>query len=504
MISLQETTELYELGATWTAERRAVENDTIEDFSLSVAALLACLGEDREEDWWTRIVRPLKALRWRLATVPLPVNHPAVGVQEASDALVPLLRETVDTSPQTAPEAAAVADRLEHLWAAAADPLGDAVRSLTGVAAADTVAIVLTDARSSQAVEAAFTGHPVTTVAGLLRRTAQEVIAVGPSAWFDRKLLQAPRAGTFHFVYYAWLRDPQPQLDLMAHGSASLRCSIAPAPERPARPARATPVDPVEWVPHIEWDAVARAGRAGGPGGEPIEARLFTIASNEGIYLDARDGSEAFVAEVEDEITVRYRDVSEIRPGHYLIARTAGEADYIVPEADKLLGRDAKHLRALQHHMKDRLHAVAVELGVSGTARRLQALGSVRAADINNVRNWVSPRNIRTEDPSDFLAICRLIGEEDRFDSLWHAMGRVSSAHRDAGRTVRHRLVEELRKGDVIQLVGQGWADYDAEEIEGEGTLRVARVTGRAPDNEAIPRSRLRRLFSVSEDLWLG
>src|SRR4051794_20159441 len=99
MTSLQNVAELYEIAATWEGDRLLVEHAAIEQFSGAVSELLAALGEDQHEDFWAGITRPLKRLRWVLATVPLPVNDPALDVHAVADAVVPRLRQCKQTAP---------------------------------------------------------------------------------------------------------------------------------------------------------------------------------------------------------------------------------------------------------------------------------------------------------------------------------------------------------------------------------------------------------------------
>jgi hypothetical protein len=214
-----------------------------------------------------------------------------------------------------------------------------------------------------------------------------------------------------------------------------------------------------------------------------------------------KDGAQAYIAELEDEINVRQVPVSQLSEGTFLIVRAEGEGDYIRELADSLLGKRAAHLRAVQARWKEKL---AVELeahGAKAVCRRLTRLGAPRARE-DNVRRWASPDSIRPNDPRDFAAICELIGEPA--DELWQAMSTIFAAHLQAGNEVRKLLVEEIRKADSAALLQRGWSDYDVESIEGEGALRVARIAGRAPDLADVPRSRLRKPFRVSEDLWLG
>jgi hypothetical protein len=312
------------------------------------------------------------------------------------------------------------------------------------------------------------------------------------------------------FVYPSWIRDTEPQEGLLAGSPQRARRSrISRAPARTSAPFdEALPLTPAEdWVPKADWRAISAAGqRRGGyeGGGEPVDAWLFALASGDGVYLEAGEGSRAYIAEIEeDDVSIHQELTSHIGAGDFIVLRTEGEGDYIRAVADSVLGRNASPLREMQASWKRDLAAKMNELGGRGLRRALESAGAVRATD-NNIRQWLRPDSIRTRDPADFSAITAVIGARERFRELWDAMGAIDSAHRRAGFQVRALLVDEIRRGDRSALAAQGWADFDVEEIEGEGALRVARVEGRAPETQRIGRSRTRRPFPIGRDLWLG
>ena len=503
MSTIARTNDLYELAAQWQADRLLIEHEAIEQFSSAVGAFVHALSDD--EEYWASVSRPLKRLRWRMATVPLPANHSAIGAQETCDALLPRLSRCKQQVPGLAALAEQIAHQLQDLCASEDDPLGDAVRRAAANSATDAV-LLLTDGSCAEEVGAAFRDELETmTTAQLLRSRVGAVIAAGPSCWFPRGLLQAPRAQRFTFMYFAWLRDRGPDLDLFVGTEERLRHALSPAPDRAVGDgATGAPQDADNWVPRIEWKAVEGAAKRNSEafGGEPLAAQLFLLASSEGVYLESRDGATAFVAELEDEVAVGQMPVADIRVGTFLVVRTAGDGDYVREIADRLLGTRSQHLRALQQRIKRLLAGNIAEHGTAAVARRLRRLGSLIANE-SNLRRWASPDSIRTHDFADFSAICELI-DEPGTKSLWDAMGELQAAHQQAGNEVRKLLVAEIRKADIMVLLQQGWADYDVDEIDGEGSLRVARVTGRAPDKAEVPRSRLRRAFPVRGDLWLG
>ena len=106
--------------------------------------------------------------------------------------------------------------------------------------------------------------------------------------------------------------------------------------------------------------------------------------------------------------------------------------DYIVPVADRVMGRAAKHARERQRYWKDKLRAVVSREGLLATSVLLLDHGS-QVANEQNVRNWMSYRNIRTQDKRDFIAIMRATGLEAETEQLWQEMGRIHRAHMRAG-----------------------------------------------------------------------
>lgn len=508
MTNFASTSDLYELASSWEGRSYLVEHAAIEAFSASVTRLLLELGDERNEDFWVPTIGPLKRLRWTLATTPLPISHPACNVRGTAEEVVPRLKNVGNFSPSLAAEADLIAEQLAALGSCDDDPLGDAVRQVTPEEPEDVV-LLLTDGRSVAEVNAAFGETSRTlTAPQLLRTVTRTVIAVGPptASWFPAEVLRAPRAQSFTFVYFGWLRATPPALDLLIGSEHHVRSALAPPPLREASQLEPHPPDAEDadgWKPSIQWPAVTRAAkRIDTEGyGEPVPAFLFVLVSGDGVYLEAKDGANAHVAELDEDINVRQAPIATLSDGDFLIVRTAGEGDYIRELADSILGRRATQLRNTQAHWKRKLATEIEQSGLHAVCGKLSSLGSNRASE-ENVRRWVSPDSIRTWDRADFAAICQLVDEP--VDQTWNAMADIAAAHQRAGQEVRRLLVNEIRQGDTASLLQRGWSDYDVESIDGEGTLRVARIAGRSPDVSEIAHSRLRKLFTISEDQWLG
>jgi hypothetical protein len=538
-----EVNALHDVAGAWQGERALVEHAQLEAFSQLVGKFCGALGESGEEGYWAPVVRMLKRARWDAATTPLPLSSPATGLAQAARDAMPRLRQCRRVAPELGPAADDLADRLVELAASVDDPLGDAIRAFVAAWIADrgaegaiigdgegatpraglsderstgrAIAVLLRNGRFSREVKSAISpyGPPIAVLTPgefLASWPLDLVIGVGPTAWFPPAVIRASRARRMVFVYPSWIRDAEPQERLLAGSPRrESRSRISRAPTRASVPFdEALPLTPAEeWVPKADWRAISAAGRrrAGDEtSGEPVDAWLFALASGDGVYLEASEGSRAYVAEFEgDDVSIHQELTSQIGPGDFTVLRTEGEGDYIRAIADSILGRNAAALREMQAGWKRALAVKMRDLGGRGLKRALDAAGAVRATD-NNIRQWLRPDSIRTRDPADFSAIMAVIGERERFRELWDGMGAIDSAHRKAGFQVRALLVEEIRRGDKSALAAEGWADFDVEEIEGEGALRVARVEGKAPNTERVPRTRTRRPFPIGRDLWLG
>jgi hypothetical protein len=555
-MSFADINALHETAARWHGERVLVEHADLEAYCQLTGSFCAALGQSAGDGYWEPVVRMLKRARWDASTTPLPLSTSAVGLALAARDAVPRLHRCREVAPELAAAAEEIAARLSALAASPDDPVGDAVRAvlawtptqpgdvlgsrqalgqalqgasrfspgspspferddgLQNSARRPAVAVLVRSLRYGTEVKAAFErargSVRVLTPQALTAGPPLDLIAaVGASAWFPAPVMRAPRALRIVFVYPAWIRDPEPQIGLLAGTERrSRRAAISHAPSRKTSPFDAalplTPAD--DWVPQTDWRAVSAAASRRPDyeaGHDSVDAWLYLLASGDGVYLEAGEGSRAYVVELEGDVSMHQELTSQIGPGDFLVLRTEGEGDYIRAIADSILGVRAVELREMQAWWKQCLGDRVRSAGWHSVRVALEAAGAIRAND-QNVRQWLRPDSIRTRAPEDFSAILEVIGARERFREIWDGMGMIDSAHRRAGFQVRQLLVDLLLRGDSSALEARGWADFDVVEIEGEGALRVARVEDRAPATERVPRSRTRRPFAVGEDLWLG
>lgn len=463
------------------------------------------------EDFLRPLVRDARTIRFELATSPLAFNDSAIGQRLSTAKYDGLLRKASLAYPEHIANAEELVTLLREILSSDANPLLDALEPFGGQG----IALVILKPRLADAVRAALRTRPKTRLVEVITPEAlrvpkiyQRLIVCGPTRWFPDYVFSAPRASELHVVSYRWQHAQwAPNSPFLAHAS-DVPAATAPG-SVPA--ARDGDVANENW-PDLDWEAIARRALEG-PNGEParqgqelLETRLFSLSGGFAVFLDVTNRSRSLVIDPAADGVQQVRRVfsDDIEPGTYLLLRTEGGGDYIVPLADQILAERAGPHRTMQRHWKERLRqvvAVSSETEASGrlmdVGLRLIDLGSQRA-DEANLRHWLSARSIGTGDKRDFQAIMGLIGLGSEADRYWSVTRQIRAAHHQAGSRIRRRLIEQVRAVDFGSTERQGRIDFVLPDAEG-GKLSAFLVEARAPTRTLVPAQKEGQLF-VRED----
>ena len=139
-----------------------------------------------------------------------------------------------------------------------------------------------------------------------------------------------------------------------------------------------------------------------------VGAWLFALASGEGVYLEATEGSRAYVVEFQEDVLVHQEPTSQIEAGDYVMLRTEGDGDYIRAIADAILGDKAPRLREMQATWKAELARNSLPVVPVASDELLTS----RASHVTdaNIRQWIRPDSIRPRDAANFSAVLAVIG----------------------------------------------------------------------------------------------
>src|SRR5208282_3171500 len=98
-----------------------------------------------------------------------------------------------------------------------------------------------------------------------------------------------------------------------------------------------------------------------------VPARLFALHGGYAVFLEEHQGSTCMVLDLaEDERSrVKRLATSDVEPDMFVLLRTEGGGDYVVPVADRILGQRAEQCRLAQQHWKLRLKTAVETYGLA-------------------------------------------------------------------------------------------------------------------------------------------
>jgi len=240
-------------------------------------------------------------------------------------------------------------------------------------------------------------------------------------------------------------------------------------------------LSPKELLPQVDYDAIIRivqkAQPRKGKGEDEVEARLFLLADDRAVLLDAAEETTSLVLDLAQEQAsrrIRRVSVGQVESGMFLLLRTQGAGDYIVEIADAMLGARRKELRELQTRWKQLLRDLVVSSGRDQVCQRLFRSGST-IANAMNLQNWISYRTIRPREKTDLSAIMACIGWSARADEVWEKMGHIDRAHRMAGHRIRKMLLKEVSHTNLHEMRSRSRLDFTIPNVE-SGSLSACLV----------------------------
>ena len=335
------------------------------------------------------------------------------------------------------------------------------------------------------------------------------LLIVGAPHWYPEHIIDAPRSPNIDIVVFEWIKVA---LNLREHFEEQLGVVHEPIRSVSSTQQIATDADQTSVIdlvmPSIDWSSISDRVRDNieTPDRADVKVNALLVKLAGDLYTSFLYSSSARVLVVDtttsgEALDLVYRDVSEIEAGDLVVLRTEGGSDLLVPIANRLLGKSANELRERQERWKAKISGKVQQSDLDTVVRRLRQLGGKRA-NANNVRNWMSLNNHRPQDYSDFLAIMRLIGEENKARLYWDGARSLERAHRKAGFVIRKLLLEQVRNADIISLQRTGRADFSLD-YEGSGTISVIRIEAVSPNVFEVPEYRIGQVFK-EESSWLG
>lgn len=520
-VSMEAAAEIYACKVSVEVEHRRVRHLQFRDFCFRVRHLLKALSETAADECWRPIVSTLKRYRFEASVVPAGFGNRCLMPPETIYKIdLQLSRCRRLFQPELAAEGAVLLETLKDLVAANDNPLLNELADSATPGLPLTIA--LKESRHIPVLEEVLVNRGLSHVMRVVSEAQlrggkcyERIACIGARSWYEDYVFRAPRAPRLIVVRFDWIHDTRPRGHIF-DGWERVRTTlnIQRRHEDKADPTVIRAVDvsdelieSEELVPRLDLANIsrqyARPGITEDEVADDIVAKLFQLEGTRGVFLEADERATALVIDLEEDERRRVKRArtAHITPGMFLLLREAGSGgDYLVPIADKVLGERAVGLRKFQKRWKESLRSVVRQFGFREIVNKLLTFGAVRANEIN-VRNWMSERNIRTEDPRDFRAIMTLIGLGKESERCWQFAGEIARAHQRAGAVVRKLLLRQVLRSDLTELEAAGMMRFELSEVGGNplAALRVLRIS---PEVVRISASHAGKLIDLESAEW--
>lgn len=524
-MNLSSVTDLYSLQARATLSEIVVEHEEFEEFCGRLQDLVKATPALDDESW-TDPLRKLRHYRFDQCAAPIGFGNAGVMDQQKLDDLERDLRLCLLSYENFSKDASTIIECVKKLVQANDNPLFRKITECLDIR--HRTAILLKEARHITLLGDIAKGNPVWQTVQIVSQqqlakrniTFDRLICIGKSSWFNEFVFRTPRATETLVIRYSWLDDSDCRRRPIFNGWKDLRFKLEKVKKLSEGKDQvfsigSSTVRKRNWelsdedlIPKFDLAVVAKRFQSGNATNDPeafredVQARLLELEGGRGTFVES--DSRGILAITLDEYSngkVERIPINSAEPGMFLLIRGDSDSDeeYIIPIADRILGKKADKLRRFQRGWKAKLRGVVNANGIKHTIQKLKEAGSTKASE-TNLRNWLWYRNIRTDEPADFFAIMRTIEMGDIEKACWGYAKEIDSAHRRAGRKIRQELLRQIRETDMNDLEQLGEMRFELEGIGGRPMLAV-RILRISDFVSSVAPQNVNRLFDLEENL---
>ena len=511
-LPLARVNSVYSCIRTLILDTHFVSFPPLARFSAELHAFSKMVGEAHDDPYWSSFIRPLKRYRFDLCASPWSAESLKDYTLDRYNEATKHIEGCHQIFPSLATPAKLLTEKLIDIFEEGYDPIIDGLHAIaTSLQSNDSqrsdTAILIKESRlvpiARHAISNApdFAHWPVLVPHNVRDlSTYHQMVVVGPPYWYPEFVFTAPRATSIDVLCYDFMSVHwKPESAFVAPIKGSYRArQIKIAHSLPMSISSTEDILP----PSADIDRVmdrARKESDRKSEDEVVIARLLDLEGEMGVFIEAEGEAKVLVIDLNEEAKNRVKRISHqlLEPEMYILLRTSGGGDYVVPVADRLLGSQADILREMQQTWKARLRIAVKQNGMDKTINSLKVLGS-KIATHQNIRNWMSDRTIVTADPGEFAAIMRFIGLQKEIETYWQAMRRIRGSHIRAGRRIKQRLVQQVNKSDLAELERVGFMEFTLGEQDA-GSLTAYRIRSTAPQTVGVLPSRIDNAFRMED-----
>jgi len=475
--------------------------------------LKSALGDGIDDDYWAMSNWRVRRFQFLLSCVPLAPRHAAFDGLRTQAALVNRLSGCKKSYPAHTERVNELVEAFDAVLRTEQNHLLQAVMDHEVANSSETVLVVREGqfvdlVREELLLNAATNKMQVMSPRQIIKADCcSSIVTFGPRRWYPEYLFMAPKAEHVYLMCHSWISDQWRSRHQFLQSQRKYSYSPT-ATERNDFAKESTTYNEFDEDNEIitEIDVSGIIGRLGNlreesTDGEQVDATLLLLEEDTAVFIDASEDSKTMTINLDLPQTgggdrTRFRRIrnADIQAGDYVVLRTKGGGDYLRPVADRILGQHAQRARTLQQQWKDRLSALAQAEGALPTSIALIDMGSMKA-DENNLRTWISQRNIGPQDFCDFEAIMKLIGIGDYALEYWSNAELIRSAHMKAGMYIRRLLLRVVAAADLSTLESTGRMEFELDTSE--ASLTAFRVRSVSTKRFKVASSKIAEPFGI-------
>lgn len=518
--------KLYELPTQVSVKHITVSHPKFREFSHQLSGFIQATKDLADDEFWTAPLKALKRYRFEMSVAPLGFGNK----ETVSDETIERLDRAVESSQfydhNFSEGFKTLVGNLKILVEVDDNPFLDEIFQI--LTKHSELALVLKESRHISRIEKILFENGISQSIEIIsesqlrkpRTVKKPIVCVGAGRWYQDYIFRTPRSEEIIVLKFPWIRDFDCRQKSVFSGSKNvteflskknpsyrqIKTSEESSSVETNVPVNQECLEDEELIPSLNLSSVGSKYALQYEATDSVMGRLFHLEGRCGIFLEAEENGTTLVIDLDDDEKNRvHRTVTKhIQPGMFVLLRAdeGEDYDYIIPVANRLLGKKAPQYRELQRSWKNKLKEIIDKKGFDASIALLKQNGSIRANEIN-LRNWLSERNIRPADYRDFLAIMKSIGAEELAEKCWNFASEIDKAHLLAGSRIRKQLLRKVLNSDLSELERRGELKFELEELDTKPllALRVIRI---ADQSTAVSANQINKIFELEEDKWLG
>jgi hypothetical protein len=466
-------------------------------YSKAISNFFHSIEEIQYEDEWKGLRRKLRRLLFLLTSAPLNNEYLSIKLDETAAYIEWFISDKNNNYPSLCEDVSIILNYIVKISQTEVTitkrHFDEKISELKG-----NIAIVLKDTKLIPIIESIYSQDrfsvcSINSIKSL--DTFDYIFCFGPINrwWFPEYISSSGRAKNIETIKYIWQNN---YYDTQNHFCSPLKPITVVKNENPINISPSDSIPPDLSLPSINineiiestWNSSNDLDKEI----ELVEALVLQLENDNYSYIDKDENSKVQVIDLENEIApVQKISTNQLEKDMYILLKTSGGGDYIIPLANKILGPLAEKCRKSQTLWKQKLRKLVYENGKNWVINQLLQHGCSIANNIN-LSNWTSYRAIKTNKVHHFLGIMEVIGLKNEGKTIWKEMNLIFNAHLKAGRIITKELIAGITVEDLEELQKMGELEFELPDKDA-GSITAFRIIAISDTKKSVlvPESKL-------------